>query len=100
MVADAPGEKRDLVPLARALLLVLKVIHRPAGLGLREVREEFVVVVRLGLLRDDDLLVVRAEREDDVLDLLPELQLLVGLQALGVHADAGLGLWRGTRSRR
>lgn len=81
--------KDDLVALATVLLLKLKVVHGPATLVLGQIREENVVV-RGGLrLELDDLRLVLAESEDDVLVLLPQFQLLVQGQAIWVHGYAG-----------
>ena len=81
--------KDDLVALATLLLLKLKVVHGPATLVLRQIREENVVV-RGGLfLERDDLRLVRTESKDDVLVLLLQFQLLVQGQAIWIHAYAG-----------
>ena len=93
--AHSPREERDLRPLPAVVLLKVKVVHRPPALVLREVPDELVVRRgRRARLLDDDLRVVLVEREDDVLGLLAQLQVLVRRQALGVHANAG-GLVRG-----
>ena len=65
----APGVEADLAPCSLAGLLPHEVVDGvAAGLG-REVVDEVVVRGRLGLLLDDDLLVVGSEGEDDVLEL-------------------------------
>lgn len=86
----SPAVERDLAPLPAVLLLVVKVVHGPPALRLGEVREEVVVRARgRALLLDDDLRDRLVEREDDVLALLPELQLLERVETLGADADAG-----------
>lgn len=77
---DAPGEESYLVPLARALLLVLEVVHRPSAIRLRKVGDEVVVVWGLGLLLDDDVCLVGIDGENNVLDLLAQLERLEGFE--------------------
>ena len=92
----SPGEESDLAPLPAIVLLKVKVVHGPSAFRLGEVADEIVVRgAERALLLDDDLGVVLGEREDDVLALLPELELLVRLETLWVDADTG-GL-RGAR---
>ena len=93
----SPIHKHNPIPLpAAVLLLELKVEHRVPGLVRGEAREELLVerVVVLGgvrgdLLLDDDGLVVRGEREDDVFVRVGELHLVEGLDACFVCLDAG-----------
>lgn len=86
----SPAVERNLAPLPAVLLLVVEVVHGPPALRLGEVREEVVVRARgRALLLDDDLRDRLVEREDDVLALLPELQLLERVETLGADADAG-----------
>ena len=86
---NVPVVKDDLVALAPVLLLELKVVYGPATLVLWQIREEIVVVRGGPCLVADDLRLVIAESEDDVLVLLPQFQLLVRGQAIWVHGDAG-----------
>ena len=75
---DSPTVERDFGPLPAVVLLEVKVVHGPPALSLGQVRDEFIVGgTRVRLLLDDDLREVFAEREDDVLGLLAQLQLLV-----------------------
>lgn len=87
---NSPREECDLAPLAPVVLLKVEVVYSPSALLLGQVPEELIVcAAQTALLLDDDLCVVLREREDDVFRLLPELQLLVRFETLGVHADAG-----------
>ncbi len=92
----SPRVERDFGPLPAVVLLKVKVVHSPPALSLGEVRDEVVVRgARVRLLLDDDLREVFAEREDDVLGLLAQLQLLVRREAVLVYGNAG-----GLRGRR
>lgn len=86
---NIPVEKDDLVAQATLLLLKLKVVHGPATLVLGQIGEEILVVLRRRLFVLDDLRLGVVESEDDVLVLLPELELLEHLQALLVYGYAG-----------
>jgi hypothetical protein len=66
-IMNSPREKADLVPLARALLLKLKVVHSPPRFEFREVVEKILVFKRRGLLVNDDLGVGFVEFVQDVL---------------------------------
>lgn len=79
----------ELVALATALRLVLKVVHSPSALGFGELRNESLVVGIAGFLDDDNLCVVRAEAKKDVFMLLAELNFLESVETGLVHSDAG-----------
>jgi len=86
---DAPGVKYDLVAPATIFLFKLEVVHGPTTRGLGQIGEEFLVVRRRRLFLHDDLRLVVADSEGDVLVFLAELQILEHLQALWVYANAG-----------
>jgi hypothetical protein len=66
-IMNSPREKADLVPLACALLLKLKVVHSPPRFEFREVVDKILVIKRCGRLVNDDLGVMFVEFVQDVL---------------------------------
>lgn len=88
-VKDVPGVKYDLVAFATLLFFKLKVVHGPTTLVLGQIGDKVVVIRRRRSFLHDDLLLVIADSEGDVLVLLAEFQLLEHVQAFRVYANAG-----------
>ncbi len=86
--ADIPGKETDLVTLALALFLKLKVVHSPSASRLWEIGNKVVVGRRVGRFLDNDLLCIVANAIDDVLCLLAQFEGLEFLKTLGSRADA------------
>lgn len=86
---NAPGVKHDLVASATVLFLKLKVVHGPTTLVLGKIGEEFVVIPKRRLFLHDDLRLVIADFEGEVLVIPAELQLLEHVQAFRIYANAG-----------
>jgi hypothetical protein len=111
-----PGNEGDLGTRALAVLeLVLDVEDGVAAadallalavlaLGVEQLLAEHVEVGLVGCLLNDNLLPVVADLVDDPLEVLAELQLVEGADALGCDGDTGTALlvegWRqGERER-
>lgn len=84
-------EKDDLIAQASLLVLELKIVHGPATFGLRQIGEEIVIDTRLGRFCDNDLRLVLAEMEGDVLVLLLKFQVLKPIQTIWVYGYTGTG---------
>ena len=81
--------KDDLVALAAILFLKLKVVHTPAALVFRQICDKIIVIRRRRCFFHDNLRLLLVEYEDDVLVLLPELQVLEHSQTVCVCGYAG-----------
>jgi hypothetical protein len=77
---NVPLEKDDLLAQATLIIRELKIVHRPATFGLRQICEEYIIVARRRFFFRDDLRLMVIELEDDVLVLLPKFQRLKLLQ--------------------
>jgi hypothetical protein len=86
---NSPREKANLVSLALAFLVKLKVVYSPSRLGFREVSDEFVIVIRCGHFINDDLGVVFVELVQDVLVFLALFQGLIFFETVVVNLDTG-----------
>ena len=89
MGKDVPGVKYDLVAPATIFLFKLEVVHGPTTRVLGQIGEEVVIFRRRRRFLHDDLRLVFADPEGDVLEFLAELQLLEHGQAHWVYANAG-----------
>jgi hypothetical protein len=84
-----PGNKSQLVPLARALLLKLEIVNRPSALIFREVGHKFIIVGLRRCLFNNNLCVGLVQIENDVFVRFLNLQLLINFQAGFVNRYSG-----------
>lgn len=95
----SPHDEAQLVPDPLSTRKgVLKVVHGPTTLLLRQLAHELVVVLLVRRLEDDDGALVLGQAVDDVDELLAGFELLVLFQALlGLRGRCWSGEWEDTR---
>jgi len=81
----SPRKKNNLVPDAGAFLRKLEIVDCVSTLLFRQVFDEFFIVLLSGRFLNHNLRKPWVEAEDDILELLPQFQLLVVVQASRVN---------------
>jgi hypothetical protein len=86
---NVPTEKDELIAQVALVIVKLKVVHGPAALAFWQVCEKFIVILRQRVFLRDNLRLVPADFEDDVLGLLLEFQCLEHVHTFWVCGYTG-----------